>query len=259
MSHIRSLLKKPNFYKKISNMFLAYLKHYGYKDEDVFFFLNKHVISSDAMFMRDFQKYFKIDLPKSENAFKKTAKNMRIARKYFTNAKTIMDYGGSNGYMAAELGKILRIKKSNNYVVDIPEWSGKKIVPHPDITFVPLNKNNEAEIKSNSIDVVTAWHVLHHIKDLSLAINFIKRVLKPGGRLIIKEHDIRSKDAYNFVDLEHMMFAVGFRGLSMEDYEKVYFKGRKKEDLAKIIGMRKIFTQYMPYTRDYSYIEVYEL
>jgi len=259
MSQIRKILKQPDFYTKISNMFFAYLKHYGHSEKDVFMFLNKHSFCSDEVFMRDFQQYFKVSLPKSENAVKKISKNLRHTSRYFKGAKTILDYGGSNGHMAAELGKALRIKKNNNYVVDIPEWAGKKIVPHPDITFAPLNKRNEADIKTASIDVVTAWHVLHHIKDINLAIKFIKRVLKPGGLFIIKEHDIRSKDAFRFVDLEHMMFAVGFRGLTMADYGQVYFKGRKQEEFDAVIGMKKIFAKPVPYTRDYSYYAVYKM
>lgn len=258
MSQIRKILKKQDFYKKISTMFMSYLKHYGYTEKDVMMFLNKHAFSKDDVFMRDFQKYFKIELPKSENAYKKISKNLRYTISYFKGAKTILDYGGSNGYMGAALGKTLRIDKKNNYVVDIPEWSGKKIVPRQDITFVPLNKANEANIKTNSIDVITAWHVLHHIKDIKLAIKFIKRVLKPGGVFIIKEHDIRTEDEFKFVNLEHMMFAVGFRGLSMQDFNNVYFKGRKQEELDALIGMKKIFTKYVPHTRDYSYYAVYK-
>lgn len=44
---------------------------------------------------------------------------------------------------------------------------------------------HDTGLKSNTFDIVTARHTLHHHPDLAASLSEIKRLLKPGGRLII--------------------------------------------------------------------------
>ena len=50
-------------------------------------------------------------------------------------------------------------------------------------------------LKDNSVDVITLWHVLEHLPNLEKDIAQFKRVLKPNGTLIIAVPNYKSFDA----------------------------------------------------------------
>lgn len=52
-----------------------------------------------------------------------------------------------------------------------------------------------SEIESNSIDVITMWHVLEHVYDYDAQIIELKRILKKDGLLIIAVPNFKSYDA----------------------------------------------------------------
>ena len=54
-----------------------------------------------------------------------------------------------------------------------------------DTYYVPAS----CRYASESFDLVVALMSLHHIPKVSAMVKDIKRVLKPGGRLVYREHD----------------------------------------------------------------------
>lgn len=54
------------------------------------------------------------------------------------------------------------------------------------------------EIPSNSKDVITLWHVLEHVHQLNETLEEFKRILKPGGNLIIAVPNISSSDSTHY-------------------------------------------------------------
>lgn len=63
----------------------------------------------------------------------------------------------------------------------------------------------------NTFDLVTCLQVLHHVKDLEnvrVLIDEMIRVTKPGGLIVIKEHDIINTLTRIFVDIEHQIYDV---------------------------------------------------
>lgn len=47
-------------------------------------------------------------------------------------------------------------------------------------------------------DVITMWHVLEHVPDLPAQIQLLKRLLKPGGLIVIAVPNYRSADALHY-------------------------------------------------------------
>lgn len=58
--------------------------------------------------------------------------------------------------------------------------------------------NNLNEIKNESLDIITLWHVFEHIENQREILNQFKQKLKPNGRLIIAVPNYRSYDAQKY-------------------------------------------------------------
>lgn len=88
--------------------------------------------------------------------------------------------------------------------------------------FVPIDYDNVAElpIPSNSVDLVTLSMGLHHFHQdqLSTVLAIIRRVLRPGGIFIVREHDARP-DLLPICDLAHSVFNA-VMGVSEEEEQR---------------------------------------
>ena len=81
--------------------------------------------------------------------------------------------------------KILFMSRLNPY--DINEWSGIKWEPRKDITFTHYDKLSS--IKDKSIDLITVFHSLHHIKEneYNYILENFNRILSNDG-VIVEPH-----------------------------------------------------------------------
>jgi ubiquinone/menaquinone biosynthesis C-methylase UbiE len=61
--------------------------------------------------------------------------------------------------------------------------------------------------KDNKFNFITILQVLHHVKegDLKILLKDIKRVIKPKGYLLIREHNLNNKNLKILIDIEHGM------------------------------------------------------
>ena len=72
-----------------------------------------------------------------------------------------------------------------------PNEKAKSIARNKGVTFV----ENLQTVESNTIDIVTMWHVLEHVPNLEEYILEFKRILKTTGTLIIAVPNFNSFDA----------------------------------------------------------------
>lgn len=87
-------------------------------------------------------------------------------------------------------------------------WKVMGIDPHPDseskcrCAGIPFFKGTleEAQLPSNSVDHLTMLHVIEHVYDPVLTINECYRVLKPGGRLLLRTPNVGSLGHFVFKD-----------------------------------------------------------
>jgi SAM-dependent methyltransferase len=63
-------------------------------------------------------------------------------------------------------------------------WLGLDVISGPNVRFV-LNKDSSWPIESNSIDHVLCTQVLEHVENPEFLVSEIRRVLKPGGTIIL--------------------------------------------------------------------------
>lgn len=124
---------------------------------------------------------------------------------------------GSTGRYISELKKHVKVNgpiflmndiAPNNGVADIME-RGKlgKIGTFFQLDYSPITD----QIAENSLDVITCHIGLHHcpVELLPDFVQSIKRVLKPGGLFIMRDHDVNSEEMRVFASLVHTVFNLG--------------------------------------------------
>ncbi|WP_010255664.1 class I SAM-dependent methyltransferase [Myroides injenensis] len=105
----------------------------------------------------------------------------------FSNAKgKLLDIGCGTGDFIFEANK--RGWKVCGFE---PNASASSLAKEKGLSLLESTEN----IDSNSLDVVTMWHVLEHVHDLDKQIRELYRLLKPGGNLIIAVPNYNSYDA----------------------------------------------------------------
>ncbi|QIP12591.1 class I SAM-dependent methyltransferase [Spirosoma aureum] len=107
-------------------------------------------------------------------------------------------------------------------------------------TFVELNDYEPISpdaIASESVDLVTCLIGLHHARPEKLAgfINSIRRILRPGGWFILRDHDVKTADMAKFVSLVHTVFNLGLN-ISWEIDQQDYKGFKPIEEWSRLIS-----------------------
>jgi len=106
------------------------------------------------------------------------------------------------------LGSLLDLKKNSIYGIDIEGWS-EYFDKNKNVTGIIFNTYKENELfpyDDNTFGIISCFMVLHHIKNLSHTLKEIYRCMKPGGYLIIREHDLYNNIDYMITDVEHSIY-----------------------------------------------------
>jgi FAD/FMN-containing dehydrogenase/SAM-dependent methyltransferase len=95
-------------------------------------------------------------------------------------------------------------------------------IPSPIDLFIPLHDYeplNAEGIPSESVDLVSLFIGLHHIPKEKIApfICSIERVLRPGGKLILMDHDAYSEKMVSFLSMVHSLFNAGTKVSANEE------------------------------------------
>lgn len=120
-----------------------------------------------------------------------------LARKYamisrFQSKGKILDIGCATGqflhYMAARGWSSTGIEPDDQTRARAIAEYGLQVFPERELNaFTP-----------GSFDVITMWHVLEHVSDLNGRIEQIKKLLKPGGTLIVAVPNCEAHDAVTY-------------------------------------------------------------
>ncbi len=134
-------------------------------------------------------------------------------KKMMTNKTKIIDIGGGNGNLLHCFSEKFNIPKDN--LVSIENGSFEYKYTHGDtVTYKTLKESDENNINAisknviKSVDYIFCMVTLHHMTDANIlnTVVFIKKHLKRGGYLIIKEHDADTQDTKCLIDWEHHLY-----------------------------------------------------
>lgn len=116
-------------------------------------------------------------------------KKLKLINSFNTENKTILDIGAGTGDFLATC------KKNNWSVVGVePSEKARKISEGKNINLL----TDISEINKQQFDVITMWHVLEHIPNLTEYIYQLKSLLKENGVLVIAVPNYKSYDAQHY-------------------------------------------------------------
>ena len=119
-------------------------------------------------------------------------RKLKLINSVSNNGKQLLDFGCGTG-------DFLEIVQKNG-------WNVSGIEPNEKARSISNIKTNDSvfdanhffNLKENSFDVITLWHVLEHLPDLDAHIIQFKKLLQPDGTLIIAVPNFKSYDANHY-------------------------------------------------------------
>ena len=163
-----------------------------------------NAITSSARSNRKKRKHYIYS--RSRSRALKTVSMLPISK---TEYVSYLDLGCADGSISGALAEELKVKEL--FLVDIdPKWRTvcEQKQQHENFTRTfMLIKDDIIDLPDNSLDLITCFMVLHHVFDQNKIFSEISRVLKPGGILFVREHDIgiEPKQVVPYLNLLHLV------------------------------------------------------
>lgn len=118
-----------------------------------------------------------------------------------SNQCMFLDIGCGDGSITRSITEYLGLPRHRAHAVDV-------ITQNPSDLYTFSSTNGKIlDYESNSFDIVTIFMASHHFEYPVHMFKEIYRVIKPGGMLVIREHDIVYSEQRMFIDLAHVMYA----------------------------------------------------
>ncbi|WP_108804606.1 bifunctional 2-polyprenyl-6-hydroxyphenol methylase/3-demethylubiquinol 3-O-methyltransferase UbiG [Aquimarina sp. Aq107] len=187
--------EKLDFYIECKDFTVSGEKFKLYEDKDL-----DMLITLPKPDVENLGKYYESDDYISHTDSKRSffEKLYHLVKKYSLNKKvklisslnqgsgTLLDIGGGTGDFLVQAG--------------LKGWQVKGVEPNEQAREIARKKKiilepNTTDLPSHNYDVVTMWHVLEHVPDLEIQVKELKRLVKPGGYIIIAVPNFKSFDA----------------------------------------------------------------
>ena len=202
-----------------------------------------------------------------ENIFYKAIYNINedffsFLKSYSTHSD-ILDYGCGTGN---SLKKVLKFNPNKLIGIDISEVSiekAKKIFKGDNSKLELIVDNCEkTSFKKNMFDVVYGTGILHHL-NISMCLNEIDRILKPGGKLLFIEPlgtnpiinfyrkltpNSRSQDEHPLIDEDFNLIQKKFKNIKVKYYgfvTLIFFLFYSTPEKSKVFNILKTLDQFL--------------
>lgn len=126
-------------------------------------------------------------------------------------SSTVLDIGCADGSLLRSIGERFGTPPERLVGVDVLPTDATGFVFHEaDAAALPL--------ADASVDVITVMMAMHHFEHADAVISEMRRVLRPGGVVVIREHDLPRCEgvcehefshpfSHSFVDLTHILYS----------------------------------------------------
>lgn len=151
--------------------------------------------------------------------------------------KKYLDFGCGDGKICSAIGKEFRLDRDQTFGTDVAGWMDNSDTITNTITFFFNEERKELPIYD--VDLVTCFQVLHHIpeQELRTEIRKIYNCLKPGGTLLLREHDCRDINDSQLIDIEHYLYLAQHDTLSkVAEYYGKYRSTADWDSLLREVG-----------------------
>jgi ubiquinone/menaquinone biosynthesis C-methylase UbiE len=110
------------------------------------------------------------------------ALRVRFAQRHIATGERVLDLGCGDGWMTAELAAHGAVPTGIEIASAAIDRARRH---HPELEFRLAEANGELPLPDNGFDVVWASEVIEHVADTARWLSEARRVLRPGGRLLL--------------------------------------------------------------------------
>ena len=121
-------------------------------------------------------------------------KKIKKILKMLNGKGSLLDYGCGTGDF------LLKAKDAGLIVSGIEPHQKARETAALKINAKVFSSKESAEINPNKYDIITLWHSLEHVLDLDQTIIFLKKKLKPAGKIVVAAPNHNSFDAKHYKD-----------------------------------------------------------
>ena len=185
--------KRENYLRDIEKIIFGYRNDYDFYEQ----------IRS----LKNFKPIEETDFDKGEFRVKEL-ESFRLFERIGINPKTsYLDFGGGIGHIPYSIASKFYLQKKNVYVTDIQNWFGKEHTEeYSNVITYRYIRSDILPFENNMFDFISCFQVLHHLGHLNLSLREIYRILKPGGYLLLREHNCETNQDRYLMDLEHSLY-----------------------------------------------------
>lgn len=158
----------------------------------------------------------------------------------------MLDYGCAEGAITASLGSALLLKEKDIFGADV------RAIPSPGFTFLHLKSEEQLlqegyrmfpQIGDESIDLINASMVFHHVTNIYHVLLELRRILSPNGCLILREHLCDSSYMAAFLDITHGLYSLAWSSPVewphfLDEYEAFYRDRKTWTEIMAICGFQ---------------------
>jgi len=246
--NLKKILLKP-FHKKDPSQYAIYNhlikgitaqfkndKTDNYTDNDVFTYIYEFMNS----------RYYSVyGPPNNESHCRSMARVVDIQDIYqqikgSQTPRSYLDVGCSRGIITSLLSSTMKIPAA--YAIDIMDLNLHNI------EYTRVSENAcVLPYSDKSFELITCLMSLHHIRNTEEYIREMHRCLKPGGIIIIQEHDAQCFDDHIFLDILHGLYCISWCRMGEQEdadfcanYEAFYLSKKALHALFKKYGFVRI-------------------
>jgi SAM-dependent methyltransferase len=110
----------------------------------------------------------------------------------YTEGREVLDYGCGSGYGSAEIAA----DAAQVTGVDVSHEAIEHARTHfsaPRLEFAPIEAERPLPFPDHSFDTVLSFQVIEHVRDPARYLSEVRRVLRPGGHLVLTTPDRRTR------------------------------------------------------------------
>ena len=200
---------------KIINKIFHFLS--SYKKKQILMLWDNYSLSNDSLQNTLHNIYLQInkkidpDEHRQDYIIEKLHRVISTYVKPINNSFKIVDIGGGNGNILSGLHHYLHssVTKDNFICIEQPdEWVETYRFNKHNVSYLFWD-NKTMHIESTSVNLILIMVSLHHIKDevIHNILSECYRILKPGGFIFLKEHNLTSTNK-ELIEWEHHLYHI---------------------------------------------------
>jgi ubiquinone/menaquinone biosynthesis C-methylase UbiE len=116
----------------------------------------------------------------------------------------MLDFGAGSGNITKDYSRVFGIPAENIYGLDLISHYGDELPPEDLQMFYYDGKH--IPFNDRTFDLIISHQVMHHVENIEEIIVELKRILRPNGIILFREHNCEDVETQVLIDIEHALY-----------------------------------------------------